>query len=63
MRSDADVKRDVEAELHSDPSLDATDIAVAVTDGVVALTALSAHIGSGMRQKPLPSASPALLRL
>jgi osmotically-inducible protein OsmY len=38
MRSDADVKRDVEAELHSDPSIDATDIAVAVTDGVVALT-------------------------
>jgi len=38
MKSDADVKRDVEAELHSDPSIDATDIAVAVTDGVVALT-------------------------
>jgi osmotically-inducible protein OsmY len=38
MRSDADVKRDAEAELHGDPSIDATDIAVAVTDGVVVLT-------------------------
>jgi hypothetical protein len=37
MRSDADVKRDVEAELHSGPSVDATDVAV-VTEGVVTLT-------------------------
>jgi osmotically-inducible protein OsmY len=38
MRADADVKRDVEAELNSDPSVDATDIAVAVTEGVVTVT-------------------------
>ena len=38
MRSDSDIKRDVEAELQSDPSIDATDIAVAVKNGVVTLT-------------------------
>lgn len=38
MRSDMDIKRDVEAELRSDPDIDATDIAVNVTDGVVTLT-------------------------
>jgi osmotically-inducible protein OsmY len=38
MRSDIDVKRDVEAELRWDPDIDATDIAVAVKDGVVTLT-------------------------
>src|SRR5439155_8334771 len=37
MRSDADIKRDVEDELRSDPDLDATDIAIAVKDGVVTL--------------------------
>ena len=38
MRSDADIKRDVEQELKWDPDIDATDIAVAVKDGVVTLT-------------------------
>jgi len=38
MRSDADIKRDVEDELRWDPDIDPTDIAVAVKDGVVALT-------------------------
>jgi osmotically-inducible protein OsmY len=38
MRSDRDVKRDVEDELASDPDIDATDIGVAVVDGVVTLT-------------------------
>jgi osmotically-inducible protein OsmY len=38
MRSDSDIKRDVEAELQSDPSIDASDIAVAVKNGVVTLT-------------------------
>jgi osmotically-inducible protein OsmY len=38
MRSDTDIKRDVEAELQSDPSIDATDIAVAVKNGVVTLS-------------------------
>jgi osmotically-inducible protein OsmY len=37
MRSDTEVKRDVEDELRSDPDIDATDIAVAVKDGVVTL--------------------------
>jgi osmotically-inducible protein OsmY len=38
MRSDADIKRDVEDELKWDPDIDPIDIAVAVKDGVVALT-------------------------
>jgi osmotically-inducible protein OsmY len=38
MRSDVDIKRDVEDELRSDPDIDATDIAVAVKDGVAMLT-------------------------
>ena len=38
MRADYDIKRDVEDELRSDPDIDATDVAVAVKDGVVTLT-------------------------
>jgi osmotically-inducible protein OsmY len=38
MRSDGDIKRDVEDELKWDPDIDATDIAVAVKNGVVTLT-------------------------
>ena len=38
MKSDSDIKRDVEAELRWDPDIDATDIAVAVKGGVVTLT-------------------------
>jgi ATP-dependent Clp protease ATP-binding subunit ClpB len=37
MKSDSDIKRDAEAELKWDPHIDATDIAVAVKDGVVTL--------------------------
>ena len=38
MKSDIDIKRDVEEELRMNPDLDATDIAVAVKDGVVTLS-------------------------
>ncbi len=38
MRSDEDIKQDVERELRYDPDIDATDVAVAVKDGVVTLT-------------------------
>ena len=38
MRPDSDIKRDVEAELRSDPRIDATDIGVAAKDGVVTLS-------------------------
>ncbi len=38
MKSDTDIKRDVEDELRSDPTIDATDIAVVVKNGVVTLT-------------------------
>ncbi len=37
MRSDSEIKRDVEDELRWDPDLDATDIAVTVKSGVVTL--------------------------
>ncbi len=38
MRSDTDIKRDVEAELRWTPTIEAADIAVAVKEGVVSLT-------------------------
>jgi osmotically-inducible protein OsmY len=38
MRLDQDIRRNVEAEVHWDPELDASDIAVTVKDGVVTLT-------------------------
>jgi osmotically-inducible protein OsmY len=38
MKSDSDIKRDVEDELRFDPDIDATDIGVSVNNGVVALT-------------------------
>ena len=37
MRTDIDIKRDVEEELRSNPDIDATDIAVAVKDGWITL--------------------------
>ena len=38
MKSDTDIKRDVEQELRWDPDIDATDVALAVKNGVVTLT-------------------------
>jgi osmotically-inducible protein OsmY len=38
MRTDSDVKRDVEDELKYDASVDSSDIGVSVKNGVVALT-------------------------
>jgi osmotically-inducible protein OsmY len=38
MKTDSDIKRDVELELKWDPNIDATDIAVNVKNGVVTLT-------------------------
>jgi osmotically-inducible protein OsmY len=38
MRSDGDIKRDVEAELRYEPDIDATDITVSVKNGVVTLS-------------------------
>src|SRR3984893_7538598 len=38
MRTDSEIKKDVEDELRWDPDIDATDVAVAVHNGVVALT-------------------------
>ncbi|TFZ55228.1 BON domain-containing protein [Methylorubrum sp. Q1] len=38
VRTDAEIKRDVEAELRWNPSIDSTDVAVTVKNGVVTLT-------------------------
>lgn len=38
MKTDGDIKRDVEFELKWDPDIDATDVGVALKDGVVTLT-------------------------
>lgn len=38
MKTDSEIKKNAEDELHWDPDIDATDIAVAVHNGVVALT-------------------------
>ena len=43
MRNDADIARDVEAELQWDPGIDDTRIKVAVRDGVVVLSGEVAH--------------------
>ena len=43
MRSDGEIKRDVENELRFDPDLDASDIAVSVKNGVVTLTGFVKH--------------------
>lgn len=45
MRSDSEIKQDVESELRWTPGLDATDIAVAVKDGVVQLTGFVSGYG------------------
>jgi osmotically-inducible protein OsmY len=45
MRSDSEIKRDVEEELRWNPDIDATDIAVAVKDGVVTLTGFARSYG------------------
>lgn len=45
MRSDSEIKRDVEDELRWDPGLDATDIAVTVKNGVVTLAGFAKTYG------------------
>jgi osmotically-inducible protein OsmY len=45
MRSDDEIKRDVEEELRFDPDIDETDIAVAVKDGVVTLSGFARSYG------------------
>ena len=45
MKSDSEIKRDVEAELRWTRGLDATDIAVAAKDGVVTLTGFVRNYG------------------
>src|SRR5919112_5904428 len=45
MKSESEIKRDVEAELQWTPGLDTTDIAVAVKDGVVTLTGFVRNYG------------------
>jgi osmotically-inducible protein OsmY len=45
MRTDAEIRRDVESELQWDPSIDDSTIGVLVRDGVVTLTGEVAHFG------------------
>jgi osmotically-inducible protein OsmY len=45
MRTDAEIRRDVESELQWDPSIDDSTIGVVVRDGVVTLTGEVAHFG------------------
>ena len=52
MRLDEDIKRDVEDELRSDPALDASGIAVAVTNGVVTLTGYVRSFRQRRRAEP-----------
>ena len=59
MRTDSEIKRDVEAELQSDPTIDATDIAVAVKNGVVTLSGFVRSYSENSKPKPLQSAWPA----
>lgn len=56
MKSDADLRRDVERKLESDPHFDARDIGVAVKDGVVTLSGhLHSHIGCWAAQEAAQS--------
>jgi osmotically-inducible protein OsmY len=43
MRSDSDIRKDVEDELRWDPDIDSTDVAVSVSKGVVTLTGFVHH--------------------
>jgi osmotically-inducible protein OsmY len=52
-KSDSELKRNVEAELEWDPSIDATAIGVAVTNGVVSLTG---HIDTYMQKRAIEKA-------
>lgn len=49
MRSDSDIKRDVEDELRWDPDISANDIAVAVKNGVVTLTGFARSYGQKLQ--------------
>ena len=49
MRSDSDIKRDVEDELRWDPDINSDDIAVAVKDGVITLTGFVRSYGQKLQ--------------
>ena len=60
MRSDSDIKRDVEDELRWDPEISSDDIAVAVKNGVYELhRVLCGATVRSCRPKPTPSGFPA----
>ena len=50
MKSDAQLKKDVEAELEWDPSINATEVGVAVKDGVVTLVVPTSEMGQGTQE-------------
>lgn len=49
MRSDIDIKQDVEDELRSDPRIDASNIGIAVRDSVVTLAGFVRGYGQKRR--------------
>jgi osmotically-inducible protein OsmY len=49
MRTDSDVKRDVEDELKYDPAVDSTDIGISVKNGVVSVTGFVASYGQKLQ--------------
>ncbi|HYZ25628.1 MAG TPA: BON domain-containing protein [Geminicoccaceae bacterium] len=59
MRSDEEIKRDVEEELRWDPDIDATDIAVSVKNGIVTLTGFVRSYSDKWERSATPSAWPA----
>jgi osmotically-inducible protein OsmY len=59
MRSDSEIKHDVEEELRWDPDIDATDIAVAVKDGVVTVSGFVRSYTEKLTPRPQQSVSPA----
>ena len=60
MKPDIDIKRDVEEELRLNPDIDATDIAVAVKNGVVTLSGFVRSYSQRWRPNAPSSASTAL---
>ena len=60
MKPDIDIKRDVEEELRLNPDIDATDIAVAVKNGVVTLSGFTRSYSQDGKLNAPSSASTAL---
>jgi hypothetical protein len=56
--TDLEIKKDVEAELSFEPSVDAAAIGAAVKDGVVSLTVIGRRLRRNKRRCGLPASKP-----